>query len=321
MLSRVANELFWMSRYIERAENVARFIEVNQNLTLDVGELNGRAAQWQPLVDTTGDHDLFREHYGVTTRRNVLDFLTFDTRNPNSILSCLQRARENARAVREHLSTAMWNELNKYYLSVRNARGTLVEHRSDFLGHVIAASHAVLGATEVTMAHGDAWNFCRMGRLLERADKTSRILDVKYFILLPTPADVGTTKDIVQWSALLKSTSALEMYRRRHGRIEPAKVAGFLIRDPEFPRSMYFCVETSMDSLRTITGSHRMSFQNRAEQLLGRLSSELGYTRIEDIIGRGLHEYIDEFQRRLNEIGTSIHECFFTTGSTTKDDG
>jgi uncharacterized alpha-E superfamily protein len=252
MLSRVAESVFWMARYIERVENIARFVEVNQHLTVDLGE--EQANQWQPLVYTTGDYEQFEPRYGQPTRENVLRFLTFDRENPNSILCCLQRARENARIVREVISAAVWEELNIFYLMVRDAAGG-GEVPDDFYYRVKRASHLLVGVADATMSHGEAWHFSRLGRLLERADKTSRILDVKYFILLPNVSDVGTSLDIVQWSALLKSTSALEVYRRLHGRIVPLRVAEFLVLDHDFPRSMRFCVLRAEGSLRIISGA------------------------------------------------------------------
>jgi uncharacterized alpha-E superfamily protein len=314
MLSRVADSIFWMSRYIERAENVARFIDVNMQLAMDVGSDGVTPAQqWAPLVITTGDHELFTELYGEPDQRKAIEFLTFDERNPNSILSCLRVARENARTVREMISSSMWEELNKFFLMVRAAKGTtdLVDSGYDFFMQVKLASHLLEGITVATMSHGEAWHFARMGRLLERADKTSRILDVKYYTLLPTVADVGTPLDTVQWSALLESASALEMYRKRFGRIVPVNVADFLILDREFPRAIHFCLIKAEDSLLSITGGQHGRFRTLAEKRLGRLRSHLDYTQIGEIIDQGLHEFVDTFQIQLNEAGDAIHETFF----------
>lgn len=310
MLSRVADSVFWMSRYVERAENNARFIDANHNLTLDLGEELGD--QWAPLVYTTGDQEPFFARYGTATRDNVLHFLTFDAENPNSILSCLSRARENARTAREIISSDMWEELNRFYLLVREAvrDGCRCDH--EFFAQIKRASHLLIGTTAATMSHGEAWHFARMGRQLERADKTSRIVDVKYFILLPKASDVGTTLDVVQWSALLRSASALEMYRRSHGRIVPAKVTDFLLLDRQFPRSVRYCVSGAETSLHAITGTPTGTFGNRAEQELGRLRSELDFTSIEDVIQMGLHEFIDQVQAGLNRVGEAIHKTFFT---------
>ena len=204
MLSRVAESVYWMSRYVERAENVSRFIDVNLNLTLDLGTAGG--SQWAPLVYTTGDHQQFLDRYHDFTQEKVIQFLTFDEKNPNSILSCLRAARENARTVREVISSAMWEEINKFYLMVSAAAVEQNKPSSpfDFFNQIKLSSHMLQGVTDATMSHGEAWHFARIGRLLERADKTSRILDVKYFVLLPNVADVGTPLDSIQWAALLK---------------------------------------------------------------------------------------------------------------------
>lgn len=314
MLSRVADSIFWMSRYIERAENVARFIEVNMHLAMDVGYEGVRTAdQWAPLVTTTGDYELFCNLYGEPDQHKAIDFLTFDERNPNSILSCLRAARENARTVREMISSPMWEELNKFYLMLCAAKvnRSVLESAYDFFERVRLTSHLLEGITVATMSHGEAWHFARMGRLLERADKTSRILDVKYYVLLPAVAAVGTPLDTVQWSALLESASALEMYRKRFGRIVPADVADFLILDREFPRAMHFCLIKAEESLLAITGGERGRFRTAAEKELGKLRAELDYIQITEIIDQGLHEFIDGFQLHLNKVGAAIYETFF----------
>src|SRR5262249_14883133 len=168
------------------------------------------------------------------------------------------------------------------------------------------------GVTDATMTHNEGWHFSRLGRHLERADKTSRILDVKYFLLLPTIADVGTTVDDIQWAAVLRSASAFEMYRKRHGRITPARVVEFLILDREFPRAVVCCLMNARESVHAITGTPPGMFRNAVEQLLGELCSELAYAQVDDIIASGLHEYLDRLQTRMNLAGTGIHERFFS---------
>jgi len=311
MLSRVADSIFWMRRYIERAENVARFIDVTLNLTLGLGL--DRYQQWEPLVYTTGDHDVFHEHYDEVNQASVIRFLTFDERNPNSILSCLKMARENARTSREMLSSQMWEELNKFYLFVRDHRhdSKAVDSPFEFFGRIRQAGYLLEGVTYSTMSHGEAWNFGRLGALLERADKTSRILDVKYYLLLPDFSDVGTPIDISQWGMLLKSTSALEMYRRRHGRISPKQVAAFMLLDRDFPRAIRFCISRAEQSLLAITGGTAGNFQNKPEQYLGRLRAELDFLHIDEVMNIGLHEFIDDFQTKLNLAGDAISGLFF----------
>jgi uncharacterized alpha-E superfamily protein len=161
------------------------------------------------------------------------------------------------------------------------------------------------------MSRGEAWHFRRLGRMIERADKTSRILDVKYYLLLPSVDDVGTPLDTHQWAALLKSASALEMYRKKHGPLAPAQVANFLILDRDFPRSMHFCLIRAEQSLVAITGGGPTTIRTAAEQRLGRLRAELDYANIQEIIAKGLHEFIDAFQSKLNGVGAAVRETFF----------
>ena len=311
MLSRVANSIFWMSRYLERAENVARFIDVNLNMTLGLD--GGPMHQWEPLVYTTGDYALFKERHGEASQQNVIRFLAFDPEYPNSIVSCLRAARENARTVREIIASEMWEEVNKFYLMVRGAGPGWWSLRTmqEFFHQVKLSGHLLAGITDATMSHGEAWHFGRMGRLLERADKTTRILDVKYYILLPSPDAIGTPFDSLQWAALLKSASALEMYRKVHGRITAQAVADFLILDRDFPRAVHFCLIRAEESLHLITGTRHGAFANSAEKHLGRLRAELDFTQMQDILDAGLHEYLDQLQHRLNEIGDAVFDTFF----------
>jgi uncharacterized alpha-E superfamily protein len=311
MLSRVADSIHWMSRYIERAENVARFVDVTLNLMLDLPDRSEQP--WRPLVDITADTEMFTARYGEATQRNVIQFLTFDTDNVNSILSCFRAARENARSVREVISSEMWEQLNQSYLMVTAAagsRGHLTDPQELFAS-VKLASQVFAGVTDSTMTHGEGWHFCRLGRKLERADKTSRILDVKYFLLLPTVHDVGTTVDDVQWAAVLRSASAFEMYHKRHGRIAPGRIVEFLLLDREFPRAIHYCLVAARESVHAISGTPAGMFRSPVERVLGLLCSELAYAQIDDIIAGGLHEYLDELQTKMNQVGQHIQETFF----------
>jgi len=316
MLSRVANSIYWMSRYLERAENVARFIDVNLHLMLDTA--GDHEDQWEPLVSTTGDLSLFIERYRAATKDDVIRFLTFDRDNPNSILSCVWKARENARSMRDIISSEMWEQANNFYFLVKNAAssGSALNSPHDFYTEVKMASHLFDGIADATMSHNQAWHFLRLGEMLERAEKTSRILDVKYFILLPHSQAVGSTIDSIQWAALLKSASAFEMYRKCYKRITPAKVVDFLVANRDFPRSIQYCVHHAMESLHAIRDSPRGFSGNEAERRLGRLSAELNYAHIDEIIARGLHEFLDDLQTKLNDIDDAIFETFFALPNT-----
>ena len=311
MLSRVADSIYWMSRSIERAENVARFIDVNLNLMIDLPP--SQSQQWMPLVEITSDAEWFTEKYGTADRQNVIEFMTFDPDYANSILSCVRSARENARSVREMISTEMWEHVNKFYLMVRDAaaRGVKgIESSNDFFAEVKLASHLFSGLMNNTLTRNESWHFCRLGQLLERADKTSRILDVKYFYLLPSVQDVGSALDEIQWSAVLRSASALEMYRQRFGRIAPARIAEFLVLDREFPRAVLYCVMKAEDSLHAISGSPPGTYCNPAEQRAGILRSELAFASGPQILKAGLHEFLDTVQIKINGIGTDIYATY-----------
>ena len=312
MLSRLADSLYWMSRYVERAENVARFIDVNTWLSLDLPP--GYQEQWGPLISTTGDDKLFAKHYDEPSKRNVIQFLAFDNRNPNSIFSTVAAARENARLARQYITLETWEQINRFYFAIQNgarsaARG--FEPGQDFFTDMMNASHLFLGTLHATMSHNEGWHFCRLGRLIERADKTSRILDTKYYLLLPSLDAVGTPYDDLMWAAVLRSTSAFEMYRKRFQQISPDRIVEFLVLDREFPRAIHFCLLSAEASLHAISGTPIGSFGNPAEKHLGRVCAELNYIQVREVISRGLHEFLDDIQVRLNLIGDAIHNAFF----------
>lgn len=318
MLSRVAESIYWMSRYVERAENVARFVHVNLNLQLEVPDFVAAHApgsggdQWKPLIWTTGDEKEFEKRYNDFSRDNVMHFLTFDQENPNSIVSCIKYARENARSIREAISSEMWFTLNRFYLMVTasDAPQQAARDPHTFYTDVRMASALFVGEAMGTMSHNEGWHFSRVGRLIERADKTSRILDVKYFILLPKVEYIGMPIDTLQWAALLKSASALETYRQMFSTITPRNVARFLLLDREFPRAVRYCMNKAEESLRAISGTPEATYSNAAERSMGRLVADLDYTDISEIIGKGLHEYVDSLQNRLNQIDAEIYKTF-----------
>jgi uncharacterized alpha-E superfamily protein len=293
---------------MERAENVARFVGVNLNLQLDLPM--DRGDQWQSLIDTSGDTEVFKERYGVATQDSVVQFLAFDERNPNSIHSCLRAARENARSVRDTISSEMWEQVNRMHLSIRGQQGVPEEGLLDFFHDIRMGGHLFDGLTNATMSHNEAWHFAKLGQMLERADKTSRILDVKYFILLPSARDVGTPYDDIHWSAVLKSVSGFEMYRKKYGRISPRDVVGFLVMDREFPRSIHFSIRSADISLHAITGTPPGSFVYTSEQRMGMMRAELDFASVDEIIREGLHEYLDSLQLKMNAIGDSLKNDF-----------
>ncbi len=311
MLSRVAESIYWMCRYIERAENHARMVSVNWNLTLDH---DSPGPQWQPLISITADEELFNERYGEASEANVMKFLAFDPEYPNSIYSCLAAARENARSIREIIPADLWEQVNTFYKQVHDASKSRSIQLSPygFFEMVIKESNEFIGRSLTTMAQDDGWHFCRAGRMIERADKTSRILDVKYFYLLPSAADVGTPLDQLQWSALLRSVSALQAYRQRYGQIDPTNVVQFLLLDNEFPRSTRYCVQSLEKAVGRMSGSQRGVYVNDAERLCDQLRSRLACSRIDEVLEVGVHEYVDSLQLQLNQIGAAIQKAFFS---------
>jgi uncharacterized alpha-E superfamily protein len=240
-------------------------------------------------------------------------------------LACLASARENGRSIREIISSEMWEHLNNFYLELTNesSYSLAFEDPNRFFKIIQMRSHLFTGLMDCTMSHGEAWNFARIGMMIERADKTSRILDVKYFMLLPSADFVNTPIDNIQWMAVLKSASAFEMFRKEYHRITPRSVADFLIFDSQFPRSIHHCISKAQICLHRITGSAQGSVYNPAEKLLGRLMADLEYTDIDEVIDQGMHEFLDGLQTRLNQVDTAIGSTFFnlkpTTGTLTQD--
>ncbi len=309
MLSRVANSIYWMNRYLERADNVARFIDVNAFLILDMG-WERENTQWDPLVKASGDEADFYTRYQNYNEKNVLHFLTFDRDNPNSILSCIQNVRENARTVREIISSEMWETINAlYHLVQAHSRKRKIDDLQAFFGQVHRANHLLTGLAENTMSHGEGWHFARLGRLLERADKTARMLDVKYFILLPSGEVVDSPYDTVQWGAVLKSVSGFEMYRKQLHRVNYRDVAQFLVLDPHFPRSIHFCIHTAARSLADITSM--LGVACAAKDEMAKLCASIDNASMNEILNNGLHEFIDMFQFNLNVIDEVLYQSFF----------
>lgn len=314
MLSRVANSIYWTNRYMERIENYARFVGVNFNLALDLPP--NIDEQWEPLLIATADDLLFYQYYENPTREDVIHFMTFDKRNPNSIMSCLTEARENARTIRETITKEMWESINALYLQLRSVSYEDL-HRMDqlqkFFDEIKKNCQLYHGIVDSTFTRNEAWHFGRMGRHVERADKSSRFLDVKYFTLQQdsNPAS-GSTHELMTWTAVLKSVSAYNMYRQTHRALNPINIVGFLILDRLFPRSIAYCMRQAELSLYAIAGSTpEKGHTNDAEKKISKLRSEIEYCEAEDIFKTGLHQFLDEFQIKNNEIDSSIHDLYF----------
>jgi uncharacterized alpha-E superfamily protein len=314
MLSRVADSLYWMSRYVERGENIARILDVNLQLLLDLPKL-GPAEQkklWEPVLRSTGDDTDFSKHHKEANSDNVIEFLTLNPKNSNSILNCITSARENARHVREQISLEMWEEINDTYLWIKGQTLKKIVRQGpyEFFSQVKNASHLFQGITDGTMTHGEDWDFIQVGKYLERADMTTRILDAndEIFISQPTATQTAGT---LQWSAILRSCSSHDAYRKFYvAQVEPDKVVEFLILNEFFPRSIRFSASSLNDALRRISGCKDEHFTNLGEKLAGRLVAELNYSALEDIKTVGMHKYMDELQIKLNAIGEAIFQTY-----------
>jgi uncharacterized alpha-E superfamily protein len=311
MLSRVAHSLYWMSRYIERAENVARLLEVNLQFLFDFQDFDDAKLNqhWQSLILSSGDEELFAKFYETADSRTVTEFLAFDLRNPGSILSCVYAARENARMVRDQISLEMWQTINELHLFLKSQSTAAIwaEGPQDFFGQINRASHLFQGLTASTYSRSEGWEFIEFGKYVERADKTTRILDVKYHILLPSATDVGGAVDTAQWQAVLRSASALEAYRRYYVReILPWKSAEFLIFSDSFPRSIHYCVAQVDELIRRILGETGVRPRSAAARASRRLLADLQSLTITDVLNQGLHEFLMEIQTTLGIIGDEV---------------
>lgn len=315
MLSRVADSCYWLSRYIERAETSARLLDVNMQLMLDFEDQTPHLVQqhWQPIIATLEDQELFAKFHSSIAPEAVMEFVTFEKKNPSSIFSCLRDARENARTVREQISSEMWEQLNRTHLYLRDgdARADFLDSPIDFYRRLVDRLHAFQGTTDSTMTHGEGWEFLQIGKYLERADSTSRVLDIKYHILLPSGEKVGGHIDITQWMAVLRSCSAMEAYLKVNpGQVTADKVAEFLVLHDEFPRSIRFCVDRLDRALHRISGCETSHFSNEAERLCGQLRSNIDYTTINSVFAMGLHQYLDQIQSQLNEVSSALSKTY-----------
>ena len=309
MLSRTADHLFWMARYIERAENTARVLDVTHSTSLLPDDSEGAEAHlWYAPLNITGCADEYTAKYGAAEATAVTRFIALDPDNPASIYTSLTLARENARAVRGAITSEMWESINATWLELNRLSPTLSGNRLyPFFDWVKERSHLFRGVTLGTILKDDALNFIRLGTFLERADNTARILDVKYHILLPSVKDVGGAADYYQWGALLRSVSAFEAYRKIYRDvISPLRVAELLVLRADMPRSLHACLNEVDSTLEIINGSTGQE----ARRLAGEMHAALHFTRIEDIFAEGLHEYLTDFLVRTAALSKEIRGAY-----------
>jgi uncharacterized alpha-E superfamily protein len=308
MLARVGDRIFWMSRLMERAENMARLLGVTSNVVL----FSSRETQEQNLLaplTITGTGRAFFERHAAVTLPLLIDFMALDESNPSSISSCIRRARDNAHAVRWQITSEMWETLNATWIELRSLdRDDVTGSESmRFFDWVKERSHLFRGVTYGTIMRGEAFNFSRLGTFVERADETARILDVKYHILLPRVEDVGGALDYYQWAALLRSVSSLETYRMIYrDQIYPIKVAELLILERRMPRSLAASLDEIVRALTHISGRN----DHPAKRLAAELQARLVHGDIKEIFSGGLHEYLTEFLADVHELGQRILRAY-----------
>src|SRR3712207_4829015 len=311
MLSRTADNLYWLSRYAERADFVARILDATLRLAALPASYGGERNEWEDAGASAGNTEEFRRLYSATNEDTVRDFLAFSPNNPSSIASCIEAARENARAVRTALTIEMWEAINGAWLELeRFDKAEMSRERFvRFLEWVKGVSLAFDGSAYRTMLRNDAYWFTRLGLAIERADNTARILDVKFHVLLPETERVGGSLDYFQWTTILREVSALTAYHWVYREsIKPWLVADLLILNRQMPRSLANCYEMLVRNLDLISDAsgRRGQSQRYASNTLARLRS----TRIESVFTKGLHEFIEEFIVENNRLGSSIAEQY-----------
>jgi uncharacterized alpha-E superfamily protein len=307
MLSRTADSLYWMARYTERAENIARLLEVTYRMSL---QMHGSSGYWGAALGITGLQEAYTAKHGPIEAANVLRFMATDFANPSSILSCLKSARENCHAVRGTVTSEVWETINTTWLEARESAAGLTQNDvsgselTKYFEWVKFRSHLSRGVTVGTMLQDEAFHFIRLGTFLERADNTARLLDVKYDELAPK-GDAGG--EYYEWGALLRSVSGFEIYRKVYRDvITPNRVAELLILRDDMPRSLHACMKEVHQILALVANSRSRETARRA----GEVYSMLHYGRIEDILEVGLHEYLTDFLNRTMELGNRIAKDF-----------
>lgn len=313
MLGKTAGGLFWMFRYLERAENSARLIDAGFRIALT----RSAAAknEWTSVVATTGARESFEERYQRYDATNVLDFLLRDRTNPSSVMSAIEAARVNARMVRTALTREVWEATNESWMTLKAilARQVREQELPNVLATVRQQTALVRGAMHGTMLRNDIFDFARIGSFIERADNTSRILDVKYYVLLPSIAHVGSAIDNIQWETILRSVSANRSYRwLSGGEINPTGVADFLIFDHRMPRSLAFCVSKIKDNLGYLADDYGLHHpcHDRADAMYACLKGNT----IASVLESGLHEFLTEFIRDIGALGVQIEQDYRFSG-------
>jgi len=309
MLGRTANGLYWMYRYLERAENTVRFIETGQRIALT--RSRGSDDEWRSVLETAGTLDAFEAQRGDITAEAAVDWLLRDTDNPSSVLSCILAARQNARMVRTALTSEVWEAVNETYMKAKDVLARKVAERD--LPAVLATMRQrvalVRGTTDGTMLRNDIYDFARIGTYLERADNTARILDVKYYVLLPSVMAVCSIMDNVQWETILRSVSARGGFRMEYGNMAgPREIAQFLILDARMPRSLAYCTAKIRSNLGYLVAP--LEEPARSLRMVEEMQREYLGRDIGQIVDSGLHEFIQAYMARLGTLGRQVEQDF-----------
>ena len=311
MLSRTADHLYWMARYIERAENMARVLDVTYSMSLVPNAAQSEAALWLPALEISGNVENYESDYEAANAADVIHYLALDIDNPSSIYNALRNARENARAVRVAMTSETWENINALWLEFDQFRGANLSEGGlrEFCDWVKARSHLFRGVCFGTMLRDDAFSFVRLGTFIERADNTARLLDVKYHLLLPDEEEVGGAVDYYEWSAVLRSVSAFQAYQKIFSdTIEPWRVAELLVLRRDMPRSLHACLDEITPILEQLSGSR----QTECRRLAGELHAKLRFGKMQDIFQRGLHEFLSDFVDSNNLLGAEIQRAFLS---------
>jgi uncharacterized alpha-E superfamily protein len=314
MLSRVADSLYWMSRYLERAEHTTRLLDVNLNLMLDESPISAER-RWQRVLQALGkpkDIEWTGEPYALT------EALTFDTENKASILSCIIAARENSRHVREQISTEQWHRLNSLYLQVTSPKVQSdrkleagMTQPTEFLQSVMEAVHQFQGVTDSTMNHGEGWQFIQIGRYIERASATALLLEAYHFDLWGHPENIADGNEYLDWMGLLRSATAFEAYCKVYtADLTPDRIFEFLLLDEEFPHSVRFSIDSVQCALEKIQGDSGKARAESLRRLAGRLQASLNYSSADEILTQDVVAYLRTIQEQCRAIHETIYELY-----------
>jgi uncharacterized alpha-E superfamily protein len=309
MLGKTAGGLFWMFRYLERSENTARLIETGMRISLTRAETDDD--EWKSVLRTAGVDDLYHHRHAQIEASKAIDFLLRDAANPSSVLSCITAARHNARAVRTAITREVWEAVNDTYITLKRvfARPIATRDLPEILGTIRQHSALVRGATHGSMLRNDVFDFCRLGTFLERADNTARILDVKYYVLLPSVSQIGSPLDNTQWETILRSVAGQRAYRwLMQNKITAVSIADFLIFDGRMPRSLIFAIDKISSNLAFLQKAY--DTRHPCHDKIDGLKARLHDTSIDQVFDEGLHEFILDFLAELAALSSAIEQDY-----------